>query len=165
MITCSGAVVSPHERRSWSWIAREPILLGLILAESVRTWVVSIIPLHPGVTPQRRARSWMMDSLSLCSILASVLFLLAFLASVVFLGPAELFTSEDLDFRGLTGVFFTLDMLPFVLLLVSNDAKVGSRSVEDFTHCGAPAFPSFVPAIAESSARRLLRWQVFFFGL
>lgn len=52
------------------------------------------------------------------------MFLLAFLAAVVFVDPTVYFGSEDLDFCGLTSVFFTLDMLPLVFLLFSNDAKV-----------------------------------------
>ena len=44
---------------------------------------------------------------SLACILASVLFLLAFLAALVFVDPAVYFGSEDLDFCALTGVFFT----------------------------------------------------------
>ena len=61
---------------------------------------------------------------SLACILGSVLFLLAFLAAVVFVDPAVYFGSKELDFCGLTSVFFTLNMLPLVFLLFSNDAKV-----------------------------------------
>ena len=61
---------------------------------------------------------------SLCCVLGSVLLLLAFLAAVVFVDPPAYFGSEDLDFCGLTSVFFTLGMLPLAFLLFSNDAKV-----------------------------------------
>lgn len=66
----------------------------------------------------------MMTWPSLICILGSVLFLLAFLAAVVFVDPTVYFGSEDLDFCGLTSVFLTLDMFPLVFLLFSNDAKV-----------------------------------------
>lgn len=72
---------------------------------------------------ENRARGWMMTELSLCCIFGSVVFVLAFLAAVVFIDPAAYFASKDLDFCGLTSVFFTLDMLPLVFLLFSNDAK------------------------------------------
>lgn len=65
---------------------------------------------------------------SLCCVLGVVLLLVAFLAAVVFVDPAAYFGSEDLDFSGLTSVFFTLDMLPLVFLLFSNDAKVRGPS-------------------------------------
>lgn len=82
-------------------------------------------PCTPRLTPEtRRARGWMMTWPSLACNLGSILFLLAFLAAVVFVDPAVYFGSEDLDFCGLTSVFFTLDMLPLVFLLFSNDAKV-----------------------------------------
>lgn len=71
-----------------------------------------------------------MDGPSLCCILVSVLLLLAFFAVVVFVEPVAFFGSEDLDFCGLTGVFFTLDMLPLVFLLFQNDSKVGFQSTE-----------------------------------
>lgn len=67
----------------------------------------------------------MMTWSSLSYLLGSVLLLLAFLAAVVFVDPAAYYGSEDLDFCGLTGVFFTLEMLPLVFILFSNDAKVG----------------------------------------
>ncbi|CAM9639415.1 unnamed protein product, partial [Hapterophycus canaliculatus] len=72
----------------------------------------------------------MMTCSSLVYILGSIVFLLAFLAAVVFVDPAVYFGSEDLDFCGLTSVFFTLDMLPLVFLLFSNDAKVRRESNE-----------------------------------
>lgn len=61
---------------------------------------------------------------SLFCILGSISFLLAVLAAVVFVDPKVYFGSEDLDFCGLTSVFFTLNMFPLVFLLFSNDAKV-----------------------------------------
>ncbi|CAM9618278.1 unnamed protein product [Laminaria digitata] len=66
----------------------------------------------------------MMTWTSLFCVLGSVLLLLAFLAAVVFVDPVAYFGSEDLDFCGLTSVFFTLGMLPLAFLLFSNDAKV-----------------------------------------
>lgn len=66
----------------------------------------------------------MMTWSSLWYMFGSILLLLAFLASVVFVDPLSYFGSEDLDFCGLTSVFFTLDMLPLVFLLFSNDGKV-----------------------------------------
>lgn len=65
---------------------------------------------------------------SLLCILGSIVFLLAFLAAVVFVDPAVYYGAEELDFCGLTSVFFTLDMLPLVFLLFSNDAKVNDKS-------------------------------------
>lgn len=64
-------------------------------------------------------------------LLSSITFLLAFLAAVVFVDPAAYLGSEDLDFYGLTGVFFTFDMLPLVFLLFSNDVKVRYPSLLD----------------------------------
>ena len=61
---------------------------------------------------------------SLFCVVGSVLLLLAFLAAVVFVDPTTYFGSEDLDFCGLTSIFFTLGMLPLAFLLFSNDAKV-----------------------------------------
>lgn len=71
-----------------------------------------------------------MDGSSLCCILVSAHLLLVFLAVVVFVDPAAFFCSEEVDFCGLTGVFFTLDMLPLVFLLFQNDSKVGVQSTE-----------------------------------
>lgn len=61
---------------------------------------------------------------SLCCVLGSVVLLLAFLGAVVFVDPAVYFGAAELDFCGLTAVFFTLDMIPLIFLLFSNDAKV-----------------------------------------
>lgn len=66
----------------------------------------------------------MMTWPALSSVLGAVLLILAFLIAVVFVDPEAYFGSKDLDFCGLTSVFFTLDMLPLVFLLFSNDAKV-----------------------------------------
>jgi len=71
-----------------------------------------------------------MDGSSLCCILVSVHLLLVFLAVVVFVEPAAFFGSEEVDFCGLTGVFFTLDMLPLIFLLFQNDSKVGAQRTE-----------------------------------
>ena len=67
------------------------------------------------------------------------MFLLAFLAAVVFVDPRVYFGSEDLDFCALTSVFFTLDMFPCVFLLFSNDAKV-------------PKTTTYIPCIAHNRA-------------
>ncbi|CAM9325405.1 unnamed protein product, partial [Ectocarpus sp. 12 AP-2014] len=75
-----------------------------------------------------KSRGWMMTWPSLVCILGAVFFLMASLAAEVFVDPAAYFGSGDLDFCGLTGIFFTLDMLPLVFLLFSNDAKL-QRSV------------------------------------
>lgn len=94
---------------------------------------MAIFPLRVGLkryASGSRARGWLMDGSSLCCILVSVQFLLAFLAVVVFVDPVTFFGSEEVDFCGLTGVFFTLDILPLVFLLFQNDSKVGDQSTE-----------------------------------
>lgn len=73
----------------------------------------------------------MMTWSSLWCLSGSILLLLAFLAAVVFVDPLAYFGSKDLDFCGLTSVFVTLDMLPLVFLLFTNDAKVGVMFVKE----------------------------------
>ena len=108
--------------------SRTSYILSASAAPAYVTHRIVISTRTPHLTPNiRRSRGWMMTWSSLACILGSVLFLLAFLAAVVFVDPSTYFGSEDLDFCALTSVFFTLDMLPLVFLLFSNDAKVPNK--------------------------------------
>lgn len=89
---------------------------------------------------------------SLCCVLGSVVLLLAFLGAVVFVEPDVYFGSKDLDFCGLTAVFFTLDMFPLVFLLFSNDAKVSRIFCFWFLFCLTLVF---VPCDAATWERTL----------
>ncbi|CAM9619703.1 unnamed protein product, partial [Phaeothamnion confervicola] len=107
----------------WSWGATaaatvEPRALGFCLVlvgtaaalcwHALRLW---------------RGRGWLMSGEALACLAAAAAAVAAFLAAVLFVDPAAR-GGGDLDLAGLTALFLTLSMLPLVLLLFANDAKL-----------------------------------------